>query len=67
MSYSAASIGGYESVDGKFVRLERDHDPIIGHSDVVNQVFSEGIVRLTLITCQLVLIFIVRLVWSTFY
>ena len=28
----------YESVDGKFVRRERDHDHIIGYHDV-NQLF----------------------------
>ena len=40
---------GYESVDGKFVRRERDHDRIIGYDDV-NQLFwyPEGIARIVL-------------------
>jgi 1,3-beta-glucan synthase len=40
---------GYEVVDGKFVRRERDHDNIIGYDDV-NQLFwyPEGIARIML-------------------
>ena len=40
---------GYEVVDGKFVRKERDHDEIIGYDDV-NQLFwyPEGIARIVL-------------------
>src|SRR6266436_67961 len=40
---------GYEAVDGKFVRRERDHDRIIGYDDV-NQLFwyPEGIARIVL-------------------
>ncbi|EPQ51775.1 1,3-beta-glucan synthase [Gloeophyllum trabeum ATCC 11539] len=40
---------GYEVVDGKFVRRERDHDKIIGYDDV-NQLFwyPEGIARIVL-------------------
>ncbi|KAJ8469972.1 hypothetical protein ONZ51_g8642 [Trametes cubensis] len=40
---------GYEVVDGKFVRKERDHDQIIGYDDV-NQLFwyPEGIARIVL-------------------
>ena len=40
---------GYEVVDGKFLRRERDHDQIIGYDDV-NQMFwyPEGIARITL-------------------
>lgn len=40
---------GYESVEGKFVRRERDHDQIIGYDDV-NQLFwyPEGIARIVL-------------------
>ncbi|TFY54630.1 hypothetical protein EVJ58_g8746 [Rhodofomes roseus] len=40
---------GYEVVDGKFVRRERDHDSIIGYDDV-NQLFwyPEGIARIAL-------------------
>jgi 1,3-beta-glucan synthase len=40
---------GYESVDGKFVRRERDHDRIVGYDDV-NQLFwyREGIARIVL-------------------
>ncbi|CAK5263450.1 unnamed protein product [Mycena citricolor] len=40
---------GYEVVDGKFVRRERDHDAIIGYDDV-NQLFwyPEGIARIVL-------------------
>lgn len=40
---------GYESVDGKFVRRERDHHRIIGYDDV-NQLFwyPEGIARIVL-------------------
>lgn len=40
---------GYEVVDGKFVRREKDHDQIIGYDDV-NQLFwyPEGISRITL-------------------
>ncbi|TFK45980.1 1,3-beta-glucan synthase [Heliocybe sulcata] len=40
---------GYEVVDGKFVRRERDHDQIIGY-DNVNQLFwyPEGIARIVL-------------------
>ena len=40
---------GYEVVDGKFVRREKDHESIIGYDDV-NQLFwyPEGIARITL-------------------
>ncbi|KIK07095.1 glycosyltransferase family 48 protein [Laccaria amethystina LaAM-08-1] len=40
---------GYEVVDGKFVRRERDHENIIGYDDV-NQLFwyPEGIARIVL-------------------
>jgi 1,3-beta-glucan synthase len=40
---------GYDIVDGKFVRRERDHQDIIGYDDV-NQLFwyPEGIARITL-------------------
>ena len=40
---------GYEVVDGKFVRKEKDHDQIIGYDDV-NQLFCypEGIARIVL-------------------
>ena len=40
---------GYEVVDGKFVRKEKDHDQIIGYDDV-NQLFwyPEGIARIVL-------------------
>jgi 1,3-beta-glucan synthase len=40
---------GYEIVDGKFVRREKDHEDIIGYDDV-NQLFwyPEGIARITL-------------------
>ena len=40
---------GYESVDGKFVRRERDHDQIIGYDDI-DQLFwyPEGIARIVL-------------------
>ncbi|KAI0034779.1 1,3-beta-glucan synthase [Vararia minispora EC-137] len=40
---------GYEVVDNKFVRRERDHDAIIGYDDV-NQLFwyPEGIARIVL-------------------
>jgi len=40
---------GYEVVDGKFVRREKDHSDIIGYDDV-NQLFwyPEGIARITL-------------------
>ncbi|KAF7972714.1 hypothetical protein HWV62_41527 [Athelia sp. TMB] len=40
---------GYEVVDGKFVRREKDHQDIIGYDDV-NQLFwyPEGIARITL-------------------
>lgn len=40
---------GYEVVDGKFLRRERDHDQIIGYDDV-NQLFwyPEGIARIVL-------------------
>ncbi|KAF9045539.1 1,3-beta-glucan synthase [Panaeolus papilionaceus] len=40
---------GYEVVDGKFVRRERDHEDIIGYDDV-NQLFwyPEGISRIVL-------------------
>ncbi|TDL27758.1 glycosyltransferase family 48 protein [Rickenella mellea] len=40
---------GYEIVDGKFVRREKDHDRIIGYDDV-NQLFwyPEGIARIVL-------------------
>ncbi|RDB28250.1 1,3-beta-glucan synthase component FKS1 [Hypsizygus marmoreus] len=40
---------GYEVVDGKFVRRERDHQDIIGYDDV-NQLFwyPEGIARIVL-------------------
>jgi 1,3-beta-glucan synthase len=41
---------GYEVVDGKFVRREKDHEDIIGYDDV-NQLFwyPEGIARIVLI------------------
>ena len=46
---------GYESVDGKFVRRERDHDRIIGYDDV-NQLFwyPEGFAHIVLVdkVCQ---------------
>ncbi|KAJ7701907.1 1,3-beta-glucan synthase [Mycena rosella] len=40
---------GYEVIDGKFVRRERDHEDIIGYDDV-NQLFwyPEGIARIVL-------------------
>jgi 1,3-beta-glucan synthase len=40
---------GYEVVDGKFVRKEKDHDQIIGYDDI-NQLFwyPEGISRIVL-------------------
>ena len=40
---------GYEAVDGKFVRRERDHHRVIGYDDV-NQLFwyPEGIARIVL-------------------
>ncbi len=40
---------GYEVLDGKFVRRERDHDRIVGYDDV-NQLFwyPEGISRIVL-------------------
>ncbi|BEJ14560.1 hypothetical protein CspHIS471_0403270 [Cutaneotrichosporon sp. HIS471] len=40
---------GYEVIDGKFLRRERDHDKIIGYDDV-NQLFwyPEGIARIRL-------------------
>jgi 1,3-beta-glucan synthase len=40
---------GYEAVDGKFVRRERDHDQIIGYDDI-NQLFwyPEGLARIVL-------------------
>jgi 1,3-beta-glucan synthase len=40
---------GYEVVDGKFVRREKDHEDIIGYDDV-NQLFwyPEGIARIVL-------------------
>ncbi|KAF8515805.1 putative 1,3-beta-D-glucan synthase subunit [Hysterangium stoloniferum] len=40
---------GYEIIDGKFVRREKDHEDIIGYDDV-NQLFwyPEGIARITL-------------------
>ncbi|KAG6884155.1 1,3-beta-D-glucan synthase [Termitomyces sp. T159_Od127] len=40
---------GYEVLDGKFVRKEKDHDEIIGYDDV-NQLFwyPEGIARIVL-------------------
>ena len=48
---------GYEVVDGKFVRKEKDHDQIIGYDDV-NQLFwyPEGITRIVLTdkVCQCV-------------
>jgi 1,3-beta-glucan synthase len=41
---------GFEVVDGKFVRKERDHDQIIGYDDI-NQLFwyPEGIARIVLV------------------
>jgi len=41
---------GYEVVDGKFVRREKDHKDIIGYDDV-NQLFwyLEGIARFSMI------------------
>ncbi|KAK7054905.1 1,3-beta-D-glucan synthase [Paramarasmius palmivorus] len=40
---------GYEVVDGKFVRREKDHDQIIGYDDI-NQLFwyPEGLARIVL-------------------
>ncbi|ESK93794.1 1,3-beta-glucansynthase [Moniliophthora roreri MCA 2997] len=40
---------GYEVIDGKFVRRERDHDQIIGYDDI-NQLFwyPEGLARIVL-------------------
>ncbi|PFH54366.1 glycosyltransferase family 48 protein [Amanita thiersii Skay4041] len=40
---------GYEVVDGKFVRRERDHDQIIGYDDI-NQLFwyPEGLAKIVL-------------------
>ncbi|KAJ3484001.1 hypothetical protein NLI96_g5935 [Meripilus lineatus] len=40
---------GYEVVDGKFVRKERDHDQIIGYDDI-NQLFwyPEGLAKIVL-------------------
>jgi 1,3-beta-glucan synthase len=40
---------GYEVVDGKFVRREKDHDQIIGYDDI-NQLFwyPEGIAKIVL-------------------
>lgn len=40
---------GYEVVDGKFVRRERDHEQIIGYDDI-NQLFwyPEGIARIVI-------------------
>lgn len=40
---------GYEIIDGKFVRRERDHDKIVGYDDI-NQLFwyPEGIERIIL-------------------
>lgn len=40
---------GYEVVDGKFVRRERDHEAIVGYDDI-NQLFwyPEGIARIVL-------------------
>jgi 1,3-beta-glucan synthase len=40
---------GYEVVDGKFVRKEKDHDQIIGYDDI-NQLFwyPEGLARIVL-------------------
>jgi 1,3-beta-glucan synthase len=40
---------GYEVVEGKFVRRERDHDKIIGYDDV-NQLFwyPEGLAKIVL-------------------
>jgi 1,3-beta-glucan synthase len=40
---------GYEVVDGKFVRRERDHHQIIGYDDI-NQLFwyPEGLARIVL-------------------
>ncbi|KAI0049527.1 glycosyltransferase family 48 protein [Auriscalpium vulgare] len=40
---------GYEAIDGKFVRRERDHHKIIGYDDI-NQLFwyPEGIARIVL-------------------
>ena len=40
---------GYELVDGRFIRREKDHDGIIGY-DAINQVFwyPEGIARIVL-------------------
>ena len=47
-SHIVASVEGYESVDGKFVRRERDHDRIIVYD--VKQLFwySEGIAHIAL-------------------
>ena len=40
---------GYEVVDGKFVRREKDHDQIIGYDDI-NQLFwyPEGLAKIVL-------------------
>ena len=40
---------GYELIDGRFIRREKDHDQIIGYDDV-NQLFwyPEGIARIVL-------------------
>jgi hypothetical protein len=66
----------YESVDGKFVRQDRDHDHAIGYDDSdVNQLFwySKGIVRIVLtdkvrlpLCGPIGVDFFVRVVWSTF-
>ena len=49
---------GYEAVDGKFVRRERDHHRIIGYDDI-NQLFwyPEGIARIVLMDKVLYLSF----------
>lgn len=66
---------GYEVVDGKFVRRERDHESIIGYDDV-NQLFwyPEGIARIALVdkvsnltlACISLLICRQRPAWWTF-
>jgi 1,3-beta-glucan synthase len=55
---------GYEAVDGKFVRRERDHDRIIGYDDV-NQLFwyPAGTTRIVL-TDKVRLTF---MIWTTRY
>lgn len=58
---------GYEVVDGKFVRRERDHDQIIGYDDI-NQLFwyPEGLARIVLDNNVRRFIFSVPTISSTF-